>query len=180
MAKPSPQHLSPPFPKHKLDNEPSIKAKLVFDEKSHFGAFRLHMWHRYRTWLMIRTFLSAAILLAGAILIISEGLTPFSVLMLMVGTFALLRPLIWKIMHARNLRQLPGYGQIVLYTFSPEGIAIHGEDQEGKVKWSGLLETVATKQGLLLYHAKKSYTWVPVEAFDHADDMAKVEEWAKV
>ena len=128
---------------------------------------------------MIRTFLSAAVLLAGAILIISEGLTPFAVLMLMVGTFALLRPLIWKIMHARNLRQLPGYGQTVLYTFTQEGIGIHGEDLDGQLKWSALFEAVATKQGLLLYHGKKSYTWLPLVAFDSADDMKQVEKWAK-
>ncbi|BDS06228.1 hypothetical protein NT6N_12680 [Oceaniferula spumae] len=136
------------------------------------------MWHRYRNWLMIRTFLSAAVMLAGAILIISEGLTPFSVLMLMVGTFALLRPLIWKVMHARNLRQLPGYGQTAYYTFTPDGLAIHGADGDANMKWSGLFETVSTKQGLLLYHGKKSYSWVPLEAFDSADDMKQVAEWA--
>jgi len=53
-----------------------IKAKVTFDESSHIGAFRLHMWHRYRNWLMLRTILSGAILFAGAILIIKEGLTP--------------------------------------------------------------------------------------------------------
>ena len=127
---------------------------------------------------MIRTFLSAAVLLAGAILIISEGLPPLAVLMLMVGTFALLRPLIWKVMHARNLRRLPGYGQTVLYTFTQEGMAIHGEDLDGQLKWSALFEAVTTKQGLLLYHAKKSYTWVPLEAFDSAEEMAQVAEWA--
>lgn len=155
-----------------------IKAKVKFDESSHLGAFRLHMWHRYRTWLMIRTILSAAIILAGAILIISEGLTPLSVLMLMIGTFALLRPLIWKIMHSRNLRKLPGYGQTVIYTFTKDHFSIHGEDREGKVKWSELLESAKTKQGLLLYHGKKSYTWVPLESFDSADDMQQVVEWA--
>lgn len=128
---------------------------------------------------MIRTILSAAILLAGAILIISEGLTPLSVLMLMIGTFALLRPLIWKIMHARNLRQLPGFGQTVLYTFTPMGVSIQGEDRDATIKWSGLYEAVSTKHGLLLYHAKKSYTWVPVEAFDSKEEMATVSEWAE-
>lgn len=161
-----------------MDTTPTIKAKLVFDDQSHLGAFRLHMWHRYRTWLMIRTILSAAVLLAGAILMISEGITPFSVLMIMVGTFALLRPLIWKVMHSRNLRKLPGYGQTVLYTFTPEGVSIHGDDLNGQVKWSGLFEVVATKQGLLLYHAKKSYSWIPVEAFDSSAEMEQVADWA--
>ena len=98
--------------------------------------------------------------------------------MLMVGTFALLRPLIWKIMHARNLRKLPGYGQTVVYTFTPQGFHIHGEDRKGEVKWSDLLECVATKKGLLLYHGKKSYTWMPQESFDHLDDMKQVADWA--
>lgn len=136
------------------------------------------MWHRYRAWLLLRTFLSAAVLLAGAILVISEGAAPLAVLMLMVGTFALLRPLIWKIMHARNLRRLPGYGQEVLYTFTPEGVAIRGEDRDATVKWSGFYETVATKHGLLLYHGKKSYTWVPAEAFQCPGDMEKAAAWA--
>ena len=157
----------------------SIKAKMVFDEKSHLGAFRLHMWHRYRGWLMIRTFLSIGLILAGLILLMSRGPNPMPVLMLMVGTFALLRPLIWKIMHGRNLRQLPGYGQTVVYTFTPEGIAINGEDRDAKIKWSGLFETAPHKQGILLYHSKKSYTWVPLEAFDSREDMATVTEWLK-
>lgn len=155
-----------------------IKAKVVFDENSHLGAFRLHMWHRYRTWLMLRTFLSIALLFAGVILLISRGPAPLPVLMLMIGTFALLRPLIWKIMHARNLRQLPGYGQTVLYSFTPDGMKIHGEDRKGEVKWSELLESVATKQGLLLYHGKKSYTWVPLTSFDSAGEMRQVADWA--
>ncbi len=156
-----------------------IKAKVVFDESSHLGAFRLHMWHRYRTWLMIRTFLSGSIILTGVILILNEGLTPLSVLMLMVGTFALLRPLIWKVMHARNLRKLPGYGQTVLYTFTQDGFSILGENKEGKVKWRDLLEAVHTKQGLLLYHGKKSYTWVPAESFDSEGEMQQTLDWAK-
>ena len=100
-----------------------------------------------------------------------------SILMLMIGTFALLRPLIWKIMHGRNLRQLPGYGQTVVYTFTPEGIEIHGEDKQAKVNWSSLLEAVTTKHGFLFYHAKKSYTWIPVEAFDSPEDVARVTDW---
>lgn len=155
-----------------------IKAKVVFDESSHLGAFRLHMWHRYRTWLMIRTILSAAIIFAGAILIINEGLTPLAILMLMIGTFALVRPVIWKVMHSRNLRKLPGYGQTVLYTFTEEGFSILGEDREGKVKWSALFEVIPTKKGLLLYHAKKSYSWMPLESFDSSDEMNQVAGWA--
>ena len=100
------------------------------------------------------------------------------VLMLMVGTFALLRPLIWKIMHARNLRKLPGYGQTVIYTFTPEGMAIHGEDRRGNVKWQDMLEAISTKQGLLLYHQKKSYTWIPKTSFDNPEDMKQVTKWA--
>jgi len=155
-----------------------IKAKVTFDESSHLGAFRLHMWHRYRTWLMIRTTLSGVILFAGAILIISEGLTPLAVLMLMIGTFAMLRPMIWKIMHARNLRKLPGYGQAVIYTFTEKNFSILGEDMGGTVKWDSLLETVQTKTGLLLYHGKKSYTWLPATSFDSIDEMQQVATWA--
>lgn len=156
----------------------SVKAKVEFHERSHLGAFRLHMWHRYQVWLMLRTFLSIAVLLAGVILLITRGPMPMPVLMLMVGTFALLRPLIWKVMHGRNLRKLPGYGQTVLYTFTPEGCSIHGEDRTGEVSWGDLLECVTTKQGLLLYHSKKSYTWVPLTSFDNAEDMGVVSDWA--
>lgn len=158
--------------------ETTINAKMVFDEGSHLGAFRLHMWHRYRTWLMLRTILSVGLLLVGIIMLISSGPHPMPILMLMVGTFALLRPLIWKMMHARNLRKLPGYGQSVLYTFGPESIDIHGEDREASVQWRGLFEAVTTKHGLLLYHAKKSYTWVPREAFDSSEDFDQVCLWA--
>lgn len=157
----------------------SIKAKLVFDESSHLGAFRIHMCHRYRIWLMIRTSLSITLILAGLILLMTRGPNPMPVLMLMVGTFALLRPLIWKIMHARNLRQLPGYGQTVVYTFTPAGIEINGEDRQGKVSWGDLFETVPCKQGLLLYHAKKSYTWIPHDAFDSPADFQTVTAWAR-
>lgn len=156
----------------------SISAKLVFNERSHLGAFRLHMWHRYRIWLMIRTFLSAALVLTGIILLISRGPNPMPVLMLMIGTFALLRPMIWKIMHARRLRQLSGYGQTVVYTFTPGTISINGEDQQTSVKWATLYESLATKHGLILYHAKTSYTWIPREAFDSPEHFEQVKTWA--
>lgn len=152
---------------------------MVFDERSHLGAFRLHMWHRYRIWLMIRTFISIGLLLAGVILLMSHGPDPLAVLMLMIGTFALLRPLMWKIMHGRNLRKLPGYGQTVVYTFTSEAIEINGEDRQATVSWSGLFEAVVTKKGLILYHSKKSYTWVPCEAFDSPEDFTQASDWVK-
>ena len=151
---------------------------MVFDERSHLGAFRLHMWHRYGTWLMLRSFLSVGLIVTGIIMLMSQGPHPMFILMLMVGTFALLRPLIWKIMHGRNLRRLAGYGEAVLYTFTPESININGEDRQAMVKWSSLFEAVTTKHGLLLYHAKKSYTWVPCEAFDSPEDFDQVCQWA--
>ncbi|MGB2266844.1 MAG: YcxB family protein [Akkermansiaceae bacterium] len=156
----------------------SISAKMVFDQQSHEGAFRLHMWHRYRNWLMLRTILSIGLILAGIVILISQGPHPMSILMLMVGTFALLRPLVWKMLHGRNLRRLPGYGETVIYRFSPQGIKIHGEAREGELSWKDLFEIVPKKQGLLLYHAKKSYTWVPCEAFDSPEDYALVSQWA--
>ena len=143
-----------------------IKAKLVFDERSHLGAFRLHMWHRYRFWIVLRTVASIGAVVGGIILIGIEGLTPFPILMMMVGTFALLRPMVWKIMHARNLRRLPGYGQKVCYTFTPEGIKVQGETQQALIEKNKLYEIVNFKQGLMLYHNKKAYTWIPREAFD--------------
>ena len=155
-----------------------VHAKTVFDEQSQLGAFRLHMWHRYRSWLILRTFLSVGLVLAGIIILISQGPHPMSILMLMVGTFALLRPLVWKIMHARHLRKLPGYGHSVVYSFSAQGIKIHGEDRQAEVKWSDLFEAVTTKRGLLLYHGKKAYTWVPREAFDSAEHYEFVSQWA--
>lgn len=128
---------------------------------------------------MIRTILSVTLMVAGIILLMSRGPNPMPVLMLMIGTFALLRPLIWKIMHGRNLRKLPGYGQTVIYTFTPKGFQIHGEDRKGEARWSNLLESVSTKHGLLLYHGKKSYTWVPRQAFDSDADFHQVQKWAK-
>jgi len=156
----------------------SIHAKTVFDETSQLGAFRLHMWHRYRIWLMLRTFLSVGLILAGMVILLSRGPHPMSILMLMIGTFALLRPMIWKIMHARKLRQVPGYGETVIYSFSPELIKINGEGRQAEVRWTDLFEAVATKHGLLLYHEKKSYTWVPRKAFDSPEDYAQVRQWA--
>ena len=156
----------------------TITAKLVFDDSSQLGAFRLHMWHRYRIWLLLRTALSILLIIIGFILLMSHGPNPMPLLMIMVGTFALLRPMIWKIMHSRNLRKLPGFGQQVTYTFSAESISIHGEDKQATVKWEDLFEPVTTKHGLLLYHGKKSYTWIPQSAFESLDDFQTVSQWA--
>lgn len=128
---------------------------------------------------MFRTGLSIMLVLAGLIILISEGPHPMSVLMLMVGTFALLRPLIWKMLHARRLRQLPGYGETVNYTFNPEEISICGENKKASITWPDLYEVVPNKKGLLLYHAKKSYTWIPREAFASAEDYDRVCAWSR-
>lgn len=157
----------------------SISAKLVFDDSSQLGAFSLHMWHRYRNWLILRTGLSILLIIAGFIMLMTQGVNAMPLLMIMVGIFALLRPMIWKIMHSRNLRKLPGFGQTVVYTFTAENIAINGEDKQATVKWTSLFETAPKKQGLLLYHGKKSYTWVPLSAFDSSEDFQTVSQWAK-
>lgn len=135
------------------------------------------MWHRHRFWLLLRSTLSIGALIGGAVLIALEGLTPFPVLMIMVGTFALLRPMIWKIMHARNLRRLPGYGQSVIYTLTPESLSIHGETQQATIQHNDLYETVTHETGLMLYHNKKSYTWIPKEAFDSEQDFQQASSW---
>lgn len=155
----------------------SISAKLVFDDSSQLGAFRLHMWHRYKNWLILRTGLSILLVLVGFILLIAHGANPMPLLMVMIGTFALLRPMIWKIMHSRNLRKIPGFGETVVYTFTAEGVAIHGEKKQAQMSWTQLFEAVSTKHGLLLYHGKKSYTWVPNSAFDTDEDYQEVSSW---
>ena len=155
----------------------TISAKLVFDDSSQLGAFRLHMWHRYRNWLILRTGLSIILVIVGFILLMTHGANPMPLLMIMVGTFALLRPMIWKIMHSRNLRNLPGFGQTVVYIFTADKIAINGDELQAKVQWSDLFEAVATKHGLLLYHGKKAYTWVPRSAFDSDKDFLTTSKW---
>lgn len=153
-----------------------IKAQLLFNEGSQLGALRIHLWHRYRFWIGLRTSLSAGLIITGIALTVYAGLEPLNILMLMVGTFALIRPQVWKIFHARNLRKLPGYGQAVLYTFSDDGIDIHGETRQAKVRWSQLHEILNHKKGIMLYHSPKAYTWIPREAFDCDQDFQQASE----
>lgn len=128
---------------------------------------------------MLRTGLSVFLIVTGFILLMAHGANPMPVLMIMIGAFALLRAMIWRVMHSRNLRKLPGFGEAVVYTFTTTNIEINGEDRQAKVKWSDLFEAVTTKQGLLLYHGKKSYTWIPQSAFDSSDDFQTVSDWSK-
>ena len=153
-------------------------AQLIFDDRSQLESFKYHMWHRYRIWLLIRTIASVGLVITGTVLMITHGNGPMPVLMLMVGVFALLRPLIWNIMHSRNLRKLPGFGEKVHYTFSEKNITIHGTSGEAKIKWADLLESKVTKKGLLLYHSKKSYTWIPRSAFQNTDAYEQTVQWS--
>ena len=155
----------------------SVSAKLVFDESSQLGVFRYHMWHRYRFWLLLRTVASVSAIIGAGVLIMIEGLTPLPILMIMVGTFAFLRPMIWKILHSRNLRQLPGYGQSVTYTISAEQIKVRGETKHASIPRQNLFESLTLDQGLLLYHNKKAYTWIPREAFDSDEEFQQVTAW---
>ena len=157
----------------------TIQATLTFDESSQLNAYRYHMWHRYRFWLMLRTLLSIGLVLTGFILLMVHGPNPMPLLMLMVGTFALVRPMIWKIMHSRNLRKLPGYGQKVTYGFTEDSILINGESHKAEVHWNKLFEVRITSKGILFYHSKKAYTWVPSSAFKTTIDYHKVSDWAK-
>ncbi|MGJ8678239.1 MAG: YcxB family protein [Akkermansiaceae bacterium] len=156
----------------------SVKATLTFDESSQLDAFRYHMWHRYRIWLMLRTIISILLVLVGFILLLVHGPNPMPVLMLMVGTFALVRPMIWKIMHSRHLRKISGYGQKVTYCLTPQDIKIEGVDKSATVSWSSLFEVVFTQKGMLLYHGKKTYTWIPSASFDSLEAYQTVKVWA--
>lgn len=145
----------------------TIHARLVFDESSQLEGWRAHLWHRYRIWMQVRSLACLTLLVAALYLIFSGGNSPMALLMLTIACFAMLRPQIWKIMHARRLRTTPGYGETVHYRISSDMIEIQGSSRQAKLALDQLFEVTTSPQGILLYHNKSSYTWLPRNAFDN-------------
>ncbi|NWK57165.1 YcxB family protein [Verrucomicrobiaceae bacterium N1E253] len=110
-------------------------------------------------------------------LIFSEGWTPWPMLLMLVGTLVMLRPIIWNMMQVRSLHKLPGYGQEVCYTITPEALHIDGESKSARLDSHQIVECVPTTQGILIYHSKTSYTWLPHSAFDSTTDYHQAGTW---
>lgn len=78
-----------------------------------------------------------------------------------MGTFGLMRPMIWQMLHERGLRKHPAYYSRIRYIFSAEGMKMAGKAGAVKVPWNEFFEVVNSPKGLFFYQNKKSYIFIP-------------------
>lgn len=161
--------------------EQSISIKSKFDGRSHHGAFRQHLQHRWKWWLLARIFVCVALVVIGTVVAVKYSgqghkLADFiSVAFILMGSVGFIRPMIWQMFAERKLRKHPAYQSVIHYTFSNKGIKMSGKAGKADVPWSSFEEVVITLKGLLIYQDKKEYLWIP--SYDFKDmEMAQVKQ----
>jgi len=151
--------------------EDTISIESMFSGKSHHGAFRQHIRHRWKWWLIARSFVCVALVILGtyiAILYSGKGnkLPDFiSVAFILLGSVGIIRPMIWQMFAERKFRKHKAYNSIINYKFSAKGIQMSGQAGKADVPWSSFYEVVETSKGLLIYQNKKEYIWIPSDDF---------------
>ncbi len=139
----------------------TITAQSQFHDEVYAHAYAKHAWHRWRFWLLLRTLVAIGCLAYGGYTMIMVGPEMMAVLSIMVGTFALVRPIIWKILYLRRMRGSAGYGELVSYEFSPAGISMAGASFSSEVAWDKVYELVVFPAGVLIYFDKRQHLWLP-------------------
>ena len=142
--------------------EKIIEIASKFDGPSQHGSFSKHMWYRYRWWVILRSFFCVAAICFGAYLI-EPGTKggAFGGFLVMVGSLGFMRPILWQMWHERGLRKHPAYETEIHYEFSDHGVKISGVAGDVTVPWVDFFQVKPTKKGLLIYHDKKQYLWIP-------------------
>lgn len=149
-----------------------ITISSMFDGRSHHGAFRLHLSHRWKWWLRVRAFVCLALLIMGILFVIkfSGGGNKYAdfsaVAFILLGSVGFVRPMIWQMFAERRYRMHPAFNSKIQYTFSNTGVNMTGKAGDVDVPWSSFLELVDTSKGLLMYTNKKEYIWIPSSDFN--------------
>ena len=158
----------------------SITIESMFDGRSHHGSFRQHLWYRWKGLLVLRALLSVAMIGIGAFFMIAYNDIGKAQLigsaLVVMGSFALVRPMVWQMWSERKLRKHPAYGSKIMYKFSKEGIMMDGKSGKVEVPWVVFKEVVALPKGMILYQNKKDYMWIPAYDFK-GDEMEQICEW---
>jgi len=147
--------------------EKSIIIDSMFDGRSHHGAFRYHLRHRWKWWLIARAFVCVALVVIGTIFAIKfsgkgNKLPDFiSVAFILLGSVGLIRPMIWQMFAERKFRKHKAYESKIRYEFSNKGVKMSGKAGKADVPWSAFYEVAVTPKGLLIYQTKKEYIWIP-------------------
>ncbi len=147
--------------------EKSTIINSMFDGRSHHGAFRQHIRHRWKWWLIARSFVCIALVILGTFIAIKYSgkgnkLPDFiSVAFILLGSVGLIRPMIWQMFAERKFRKHRAYESKIRYEFSAKGIKMSGKAGKADVPWSTFYEVAKTPKGLLIYQTKKEYIWIP-------------------
>lgn len=151
--------------------EKPIIIDSIFDGKSHHGAFRQHLHHRWKWWLRARAFVCIALVIIGAFIAVKysgqgKKLPDFiSIAFILLGSVGLIRPMIWQMFAERKFRKHKAYRTKIRYEFSADGIKMSGNAGKADVPWESFYEVVETPKGLLIYQNKKEYLWIPASDF---------------
>ncbi len=152
----------------------------MFDGRSHHGAFRQHLWYRWKGLLILRAFLCLTTVGMGVFFMIAYQHQNKAQLvasgLIVMGSFAFMRPMIWQMWSERKMRQHPAYGSKITYIFSEEGILMNGKQGKIEAPWVAFSKVVALPKGLILYQNKKDYLWIP--EYDFRDkEMKQISIW---
>lgn len=149
----------------------------MFDGRSHHGAFRQHIRHRWKWWLIARAIVCITLIITGSYIAIhysgqGNKLPDFiSVAFILLGSISLIRPMIWQMFAERKFRKHKAYESKIRYEFSYKGIKMSGKAGKADVPWSTFYEVTETSKGLLIYQTKKEYIWIP--GYDFKPDEMK-------
>jgi hypothetical protein len=74
---------------------------------------------------------------------------------LLGGAFLLFVPLLIVIMAVSQFKSNPSFQNDIIYTFSDDGIVVHGTTFKSEVSWKHIIKQKEINNFLILYHGKK-------------------------
>jgi hypothetical protein len=158
-----------------------ITASINFNKLTMLSGLRWHNRANRRSTLLRTMFLLAGWLMVFSGLFLSFGDRKMELSAATVGyvitptivATALslaLRQYVLKRQFVAGLKSSPLFDQLIAYQASESGIDVVSPVSTGKLSWIAFHKTVGTPEGVLLYHQKRLFNWLPKAAFTSEDE----------
>lgn len=115
----------------------------------------------------------------GPFILYNKGVDPMGIFMTVVGFSALFSPLLTRRYLRRHYAKRSDRDMVVDWVITSEVLASKTEASSGEFRWRMLTKVLQTNEGFFLYTSDQAFHWLPIHAFQSADEVKRFSELAR-
>ncbi len=168
----------PPLPS---PHNRAIKASFRWSVDEFLKAQHVHMQHsEIGRKLRNGTYFVAPFgIILGLFILYNKGVDHTGIVMTVVGFSLLFSPLLTRHYLRRHYATRSDRDMVVDWEITSEVLASKTEASSGEFHWRMLTKVLQTNEGFFLYPSDQAFHWLPVHAFQSADEVKRFSELAR-